>query len=301
MDDSDMKELSQAVEDNDPFSPTPYDDEEEARLNADDYHSRPRIPSVDREPNMEVVVKYEEPEPEKYYVYANWCEEAVVSKGSNGGTQRAAMLWKPMPRLNTTTGPYESKESAVDAAFSMAKSLIKNGTRDERRRSMEYIVSGPWKLSKVQFMDLLVKHCKTPQIDPRDKSKLRSGDLSDTGYKKLMLKYRRPNLFIVARVSTRVYNKDTLEPQVSYQSLGGLASNSFAERFPGGVVPYQAIMDSMTGPSGQAMIQELKEAGFKVTGSEMEAAKEHMHKLLKENEAAAGAAEAEEEVFAMEI
>lgn len=292
-----MKELSQAVEDNDPFSPTPYDDEEEARLNADDYHSRPRISSVGREPNLEVSIEYKEPEPEKYYVYANWCEEGILAERSNGETRRAPMWWKPVPRLNTTVGPFESKESAVDAAFSMAKSVIKNGTRDERRRSMEYVVSGPWTMSKVRFMDLLVKHCKTPQIDPRDKARLRSGTLGDTDYKKLMLRYRRPNLFIVARVSTRVYNKDTLEPQVSYQSLGGLASNSFAERFPGGVVPYKAIMDSMTGPTGQAMIQELKEAGFKVSGDEMEAAREHMHKLLKENDPEL----TDEEVFSMEI
>lgn len=269
------QEMRDSIQANDPFSSGDKDNEETLdRLNSSDpasYHNQPHEHSRGtKQMNTENLdMKKKEGRPQLFFVVQQKALTSGLIKG-----EKVPFLWKPSPVLATLMGPFQDVESAAQQAVGSSRHVIQNGSKEERLASIEFIVVGPFE-SKRECQETLLPHCYDIGLTEKDKSAMRSGKLSGKEFERLKAKYTKPNMRILTKVSTRYYNTETYEPQVSHQSMGGLAPNDFKSRFPGGEIPYKAIQEAMTGKAADALLKDMQSRGelpSSVTGDEVRAA-----------------------------
>lgn len=271
---------------NDPFK---QDNQEmlEGSSSAEDsasYHLRPRegVASAIKPHNPAIEEKDDE-EKEKVYVCVH------MKTGSDFVTKsgkRYLQLWRPVPMLRTLKY-FPTMSGAETYAVREAKEIICKGSREERMKSIQFAVCGPFN-SHAEGHAVMAQHVRWDNR-PSLSNPQKMSSPKEMGKKAIK---ERPPLPMKTQVivSTRAYNEETFEPQVSYVAKGGLESNDFASRFPGGKIPFDAIMDSMTSGAG-AMAKRLhEENGESFTPAQIEAAAGDMVKLLNDQQVLASAA-----------
>jgi hypothetical protein len=223
------------------------------------------------------------------------------------------LLWKPVPHLHTLDKQgFLTVLQAVKAAKDKARIIIRSGTMEERTLSVQYAVVGPYPNCKEAARTLACHVANSRMPSAAERAAFDSPSTTNAQRHRIMAKYTPPSMRIQAYVSTRYYNENTLEPQVSFSAFGGggvsgappaYGPQGFASRFPGGIVPHGQIQETLGSvQAANALAAQMREEGYidsSVTGQHLQKVLPDVMRVIagQQQQADTGAGTGEDEIM----